>query len=144
MRRTIPPAPLFARLRAPIVAMGLALSLAGCAVPHPDKPLPPIPPVVTDGAFTMSDGVRLPYREWLPPGEPGTVVLALHGIDDSRDAWEKPGPLLAAQGIAVIAPDERGFGATADRGVWPGTAQMLADARAMALDLRLRYPDARL
>jgi len=120
------------------------MSLAGCAVPRAEKPLPPVPPVVTDGAFTMADGQRLPYREWLPAGPPRIVVLALHGIDDSRDAWEGPGPLLAAQGIAVIAPDERGFGATLDRGLWPGTPQMLADARAMALDLRARYPEARL
>lgn len=136
MRRTIPPAL--------ILALGLALTVAGCAAPHPDKPLPPIPPIVTDGAFTMTDGLRLPYREWLPAAAPAIVVLALHGIDDSRDAWEVPGPALAAQGIAVIAPDERGFGATLDRGTWPGTAQMLNDTRAMALALRARYPQAKL
>jgi alpha-beta hydrolase superfamily lysophospholipase len=99
---------------------------------------------VTDGVFTMDDGARLPYREWLPAGPPAIVVLALHGIDDSRDAWEEPGPILAAQGIAVIAPDERGFGATPGRGYWPGTERMLQDSRTMALDLRARYPDARL
>jgi acylglycerol lipase len=120
------------------------VAVAGCAVPHPEKPLPPIPPIVTDGAFTMQDGLRLPYREWLPAGEPAIVVLALHGIDDSRDAWEAPGPALAAHAIAVIAPDERGFGATLDRGIWPGTSQMLSDTRATALDLRARYPRAKL
>lgn len=140
MRRTIPPALRPGRL----LALSLALSLAGCAVPRVTKPEPLTPPVVTDGAFTMADGQRLPYREWLPAGEPQIVVLALHGIDDSRDAWERPAPLLAAQGIAVVAPDERGFGATLDRGTWPGTAQMLADARAMALDLRARFPAAKL
>jgi len=140
VRRTIPPALRPGRL----LALSLALSLAGCAVPRVTKPEPPTPPVVTDGAFTMADGQRLPYREWLPAGEPQIVVLALHGIDDSRDAWERPAPLLAAQGIAVVAPDERGFGATLDRGTWPGTAQMLADARAMALDLRARFPAAKL
>lgn len=140
MPRTIPPLLASGRL----LALGLAVSLAGCAVPHAETPLPPVPSVVTDGAFTMADGQRLPYREWLPAGAPRIVVLALHGIDDSRDAWERPGPLLAAQGIAVIAPDERGFGATLDRGLWPGTARMLADARAMALDLHARYPEARL
>ena len=92
----------------------------------------------------MADGARLPFREWLPAAKPAIVVLALHGIDDSRDAWEAPGPLLAAQGIAVIAPDERGFGATPSRGYWPGTAQMLSDARAMALDVQRSYPDAKL
>ena len=120
------------------------MMLSGCVVPHKLTVAPPQPPVVTDGAFTMADGARLPYRQWLPPDDPRIVVLALHGIDDSRDAWEAPGPLLAAQGIAVIAPDERGFGATPGRGYWPGTARMVSDARAMVLDLRTRYPDAKL
>ena len=134
MRRTIPPA----------LTLAVALGLVACAPPRVAALPPPQPPVVTDGVFTMADGARLPYRQWLPAGDPGVVVLALHGIDDSRDAWEMPAPLLAAQGIAVIAPDERGFGATPGRGYWPGAAQMVADARAMARDVRQRYPKAKL
>jgi acylglycerol lipase len=99
---------------------------------------------VTDGTFVMADGARLPYREWLPQEGPTVAILALHGIDDSRDAWERPGPVLAAQGIAVIAPDERGFGAATGRGRWPGTAAMLTDARAMTLAVRTRFPTSRL
>jgi acylglycerol lipase len=104
---------------------------------------PPPPPTVTDGTFTMTDGAKLPYREWLPQGDPAIVVLAFHGIDDSRDAWERPGPLLAAHGIAVIAPDQRGFGAAPDRGHWPGTQRLLLDARRMAILTEDRYPTAR-
>lgn len=92
----------------------------------------------------MTDGARLPYREWLPAGRPTIVVLAFHGIDDSRDAWERPAPILAAHGIAVIAPDQRGFGAAPDRGRWPGTRQLLLDARRMAIIVQDRYPTARL
>ena len=92
----------------------------------------------------MTDGARLPYREWLPPGNPSIVVLALHGIDDSRDAWERPGPILAAHGIAVIAPDQRGFGASPGRGHWPGIERLLLDARQMAILTQERYPTAHL
>lgn len=92
----------------------------------------------------MPDGAQLPFREWVPAGNPAIVVLALHGIDDSRDAWESPAPILAAHGIAVIAPDQRGFGAAPGRGHWPGTERMLLDARAMTLTVRNRYPTARL
>ncbi len=102
------------------------------------------PPTVTDGTFTMTDGARLPYREWLPRGSPSIVVLAFHGVDDSRDAWERPGPILAAQGIAMIAPDQRGFGAAPDRSYWPGTEQLLLDARRMAIIVQDRYPTAHL
>ena len=82
-------------------------------------------PAQTEDAFVMADGVRLPYREWLPEREPWAVVLALHGMNDSRDAWEIPAPELNAAGIAVFAPDQRGFGDTAMRwrrmpGRWRG------------------------
>jgi alpha-beta hydrolase superfamily lysophospholipase len=92
----------------------------------------------------VTDGAKLPYREWLPRAAPSIVVLAFHGIDDSRDAWERPGPILAAQGIAVIAPDQRGFGAAPDRGHWPGTERLLLDAREMAILTEQRYPTAHL
>jgi len=101
-------------------------------------------PTETADAFVMPDGMRLPYNAWLPRGEPVAVVLALHGMNDSRDAWEIPGPEFAAAGIAVFSPDQRGFGATASRGFWPGTQGLVDDARTMAALLRQRYPDARL
>jgi acylglycerol lipase len=71
-------------------------------------------------------------------------VLALHGMNDSRDAWEYPAPALAAGGLAVFAPDLRGFGATASRGLWPGTDGFTADIRVMVRLLRARYPHTRL
>ena len=92
----------------------------------------------------MPDGARLPYRTWLPDGAPWAVVLALHGMDDSRDAWEYPAPDLAAAGIAVFAPDLRGFGDTASRGLWPGRLGLVDDTRTMARLLRARFPRAKL
>lgn len=97
----------------------------------------------------MPDGVSLPYRVWLPrqtpeDKQPWAVMLALHGMNDSRDAWEYPAPAFAAAGIAVISPDLRGFGATTSRGLWPGTAGLIADVRVMMELLRARYPHARL
>lgn len=89
----------------------------------------------------MPDGALLPYRAWLPADPvPRAVILALHGMNDSRDAWEYPAPAFADAGIAVFAPDQRGFGATASRGFWPGADGLVADARAMALLLRGRFP----
>jgi acylglycerol lipase len=136
----------------------MALALGGCA----ERLAPPgaaiEPPRETADAFVMPDGMRLPYRTWLPDGAEGSspggnspsgnvpwaVVLALHGMNDSRDAWEYPGPELAARGIAVFAPDQRGFGQTAVRGYWPGTQALVDDAREMAGLLHRRYPRARL
>jgi alpha-beta hydrolase superfamily lysophospholipase len=71
-------------------------------------------------------------------------MLALHGMDDSRDALEFPAPDFADAGIAVFSPDQRGFGDTAARGYWPGMATLVDDARRMAALLQARYPHARL
>ena len=92
----------------------------------------------------MPDGTELPYREWLPASTPDTIVLALHGMNDSRDAWEYPGPDFASAGMALFAPDLRGFGATRSRGLWPGTDGFTGDIRVMVRLLRHRYPHTRL
>jgi acylglycerol lipase len=119
------------------------LALAGCA--SPGRPLPiSTTPTVTDGAFTMDDGAVLPYRRWMPDGPPHTVILGLHGFNDSRDAWEYPAPAFQQAGIAIYGPDQRGFGATAARGEWAGVPRLVADATAMAATLRARHPGTRL
>jgi hypothetical protein len=44
--------------------------LASCASPAPPPGVHPDKPPVTDGYFVMPDGTRLPYREWMPSGNP--------------------------------------------------------------------------
>ncbi|WP_164504178.1 alpha/beta fold hydrolase [Granulibacter bethesdensis] len=104
--------------------------------------------VPASGLFRLADGTALPYRAWMPADMPKdgpwAVVLALHGMNDSRDAWEYPAPVLAAAGIAVIAPDQRGFGASPSRGYWSGGEAMAQDAAAMLRQLRQRYPHSRI
>ena len=119
-----------------------AALLGSCAAPG--SPLVPSQPAPPTGAFTMRDGARLPYRSWIPAGKPWAVVLALHGMNDSRDAWEIPAPDLAAAGIAVFAPDQRGFGQSRSRGFWPGGDALVTDAGQMAAALRARYPGSKL
>ena len=124
--------------------IALAFLLGGCSE-HLVPPGPALaPPREIAEAFVMSDGMRLPYRAWLPEGQPWAVVLALHGMNDSRDAWEYPAPDFANDGIAVFAPDQRGFGDTSVRGYWPGTQALISDARTMARLLHQRYPQAKL
>ncbi|MGI4977911.1 MAG: alpha/beta fold hydrolase, partial [Janthinobacterium lividum] len=123
------PAAAAARATAPDAPLAVPAA-APAAFPAPDLVLP------------MPDGLALPARAWLPP--PGTpvrrVILALHGFNDSRDAWAIPAPAFAAAGNAVIAPDQRGFGATPTRGRWPGADALVSDAAASVRLLRARFP----
>lgn len=121
----------------------LTLALAGCTgLPVYNPVLPPLPvaSLQADEIMTMPDGARLPLREWLPERRPRAVVLALHGFNDSRDGWELPGPAFARAGIALYAPDQRGFGAAPDRGRWPGVERLRSDAAHLLRTLRSRYP----
>ena len=123
-----------------LLAMAM-LSLTACTT-ELAPPGPAVrPPAATSEAFVMPDGFRLPYRVWLPSGpQPKAVVLALHGMNDSEDAWEIPAPSFAAAGIAIFSPDQRGFGDTTSRGYWAGTQGLVDDARVMARLLQQRYP----
>src|ERR1035437_7929115 len=106
--------------RRALVAITLA-SLAGCAVePTPEVTARTGDVMLDAEAFILADGARLPYRAWLPQGEPEAVILALHGFNDSRNAWLLSAPHFAAAGFAVYAPDQRGFGSAPGRGRWPG------------------------
>ncbi|MBV9538729.1 MAG: alpha/beta fold hydrolase [Acidisphaera sp.] len=125
----------------------LALGFAAAALTRCTEvsilPGPAIGPArIEVGTFVMPDGVSLAYRAWLPTAEPDTILLALHGFNDSRDAWEIPAPYFAATGIALYAPDQRGFGASPGRGYWPGVDALVSDAREMTRAIRLRHPRA--
>jgi acylglycerol lipase len=131
-------------LRPVTLALLTVLLLAGCIAQMAQPGAPVGKPTETDDSFVMPDSTVLPHRVWLPPDKPKAVVLALHGMNDSRDAWEYPAPDFAAAGIAIYSPDLRGFGATLSRGLWPGTEGLTGDARVMARLLRARYPHTKL
>jgi len=91
-----------------------------------------VPPTLV---WHLPDGTSLPVRVWpartRTKQAPRGIVLALHGFNDSRDGWEYGAPALAASGFTVFAPDQEGFGQTADRGRWPGTDRLVEDAAEM-------------
>ena len=51
----------------------------------------------------------LAYQHW---GEAGPWVLLLHGIGGGSGGWDRTGPMLAAAGCRVLAPDLPGYGAS--------------------------------
>ncbi len=77
---------------------------------------------------------------WPSHGTARAVILALHGFGDAGDlTFDGAATYWAGRGIAVYAPDQRGFGANASRKHWPGIDALIADAVAEAGDLRTRH-----
>jgi alpha-beta hydrolase superfamily lysophospholipase len=126
---------------APATEEEVRLAGIGTARAAPDpKPVPRF----TEASFIAADGQNLPLRKWLPRGdgksEVKAVILALHGFNDHASAFDGPGEIWAAEGIATYAYDQRGFGAAPERGLWPGRAALAADAATAAQILRRLYP----
>jgi alpha-beta hydrolase superfamily lysophospholipase len=91
-------------------------------------------------AVIAADGYRLPLRSWGPVEKPRAVILALHGFNEYGRAFDDPARFWGQLGIATYAYDQRGFGATAQRGIWPGTETLATDAAATLRLLEARYP----
>jgi len=133
------------RAGAPLIVLLLAALTAACAAPSsgiPQRPSNTVVPHFTDTSFVADDGVTLPMRAWLPRGEPKAVILALHGFDDYSHAFEAPAAEWMARGIATYAYDQRGFGASPDRGLWPGAQRLTRDAVEASDELHRKYPKA--
>lgn len=107
------------------------LALGACAPTVIGKgPTTTSPHIVDDWIAVMPDGARLPLEIWTPADHGGAetraVVIALHGFGDYANAFRRFAPQLAADGIAVYAYDQRGFGQAPHPGHWAG-AEVLAD-----------------
>lgn len=119
--------------------------MGGCASPY-IYPSPPAlhQPVLEADSARMADGFRLPLSIWKTHGEPQAVVLALHGLNDYREAFKSTGTFLADRGISVYAYDQRGFGETEGAGYWHGSATLISDLKTMVDLLRQAYPNRKI
>lgn len=123
------------------------VTLSACA----PQVAPPGPggsgPQLLGSGFVTSDGLSLPVRTWLPEGAPTGVVLAVHGFNDYSKSFDVVpdapgvGPTLAAEGYAVFAYDQRGFGASPHFGLWPGDGILADDFADFISVLDQRYPE---
>jgi alpha-beta hydrolase superfamily lysophospholipase len=57
-----------------------------------------------------SEGIKVPYRAWLPVDKPREVLLCIHGLGFSSASYTEFGRIMASRGIATYAMDVRGFG----------------------------------
>ena len=114
------------------LALAMAVLVSGCA-PRLQEVGPPIGDAALNGhELVTADGAVLPMRVWLPDGPPRAVILGVHGFNDYGNAFAIPAESWTADGVAVYAYDQRGFGATNDRGLWPGVNALVDDLAAVA------------
>ena len=59
------------------------------------------------------NGITLRYVTWGQFSRPERAVLLIHGLTSNSQAWNRLGPILAAQGCFALAPDLRGRGLSA-------------------------------
>ncbi|MFD4244263.1 alpha/beta fold hydrolase [Streptomyces sp. NPDC058525] len=84
--------------------------------------------------FTGHGGIRLTADVWGEASAPPLVLL--HGGGQTRQAWDRTGPRLAALGWRVIAPDLRGHGSSAWAGDGGYALELFAeDVRAIVAEL---------
>lgn len=131
-----------------VVAVVFLGVVASCA-PKTQRPLAPPAdfsgPRFTQDAFISFDGARLGLTVWAAENEtqnPDAVIIAVHGMSEYADAFWLAGPWWASQGVRVYAYDQRGFGRSPERGVWPGGDLMRRDLRAAVAAARAAHPDA--
>ena len=125
-----------------VLIAGLLMVLGACA-PRIEAAGPPImTPEMNNDHILAADGARLPLRVWRAEGSTQATVVAVHGFNDYSDAFKDPAAFWAARGITTYAYDQRGFGKTANHGLWPGVDSLVDDLRMVTGLVRKAYPDA--
>lgn len=109
-------------------AAGLLSACAAAAQVSPQTPYPPRP--VRAITLSATDGTRLIATLYTPTRSPAPAVLLLHVANGSRHDWEPFAERLREAGIASLALDFRGHGASAGRRDWERMAGDAASALA--------------
>ncbi len=94
--------------------------------------------------FVAADGARLGLTVWPAIGvdAPEYVVVGVHGMNDYANAFHMAAPYWAAHGVTTYAYDQRGFGRSPGRGIWPEEELMREDLRTAVDVARARHPKA--
>jgi acylglycerol lipase len=99
--------------------------------------------VEDDGAagerYVTRDGIKLGLAHW-DAAMPYAVIVGLHGMNDYSNGFAMPAPWWATQGISTYAYDQRGFGRSPQRGIWPGSDLMRRDLTDFVDVIRARHP----
>ena len=93
--------------------------------------------LVSTGADTCAASAAI-YRE-----EPDVVIIAVHGMNDYAGTFNSAAAWWSANGAAVYAYDQRGFGRSPGWMIWPQHEVMRRDLATAVEVARQRHPDAK-
>ncbi|MFN4183955.1 MAG: alpha/beta fold hydrolase [Hyphomonas sp.] len=134
---------------ASLVVAALSVAVAACATPVTQGALSPsaqvAPAFIPErNQFIAHDGARLGLTVWPAEGTPATeyVVVGVHGMNDYANAFHMAAPYWARHGVTTYAYDQRGFGRSPNKGIWPEEELMREDLRTAVDVARARHPDA--
>jgi alpha-beta hydrolase superfamily lysophospholipase len=123
------------------LALLVSTLLAGCAASFQPRGPEVVPPRLGIDDLITGDGAVLAVRSWLPHDDPPwAAMIALHGMNDYSNAFDDAGLAWAIRGIAVYAPDLRGFGRSPNPGIWAGWQSMTMDVEDMIAAVKRRHP----
>ena len=133
-----------------ICFIGFFLTLVGCSPTRGHTKalnfeLSPTPGFNTEKErFTSFDGAELGLTVWEAQNttNPEYIVIGVHGMNDYAEAFEFAGRYWAARGVTTYAYDQRGFGRSHARGLWPKEELIREDLRTAITLARKRHPNA--
>lgn len=88
----------------------------------------------------MNDGYQLPINRYLTDTAKATVI-ALHGFNDYRNAFTPLCDYLSNHHINCYAYDQRGFGETEHRGLWPTKGTLQKDLLTLTQLIKQAHPE---
>ncbi len=95
----------------------------------------------TSKTYTVNDGYRCHYREYLAPSTPRGQVVFVHGIQSHAGWYEDSCQRLSEAGFTVSFLDRRGSGQNTEaRGDAPSFRRLLDDIAEFLLPLRRQEP----
>lgn len=98
-----------------------------------------------ENVMVANDGARLGLSVW--PAEaaetPEHVIVGIHGMNNYAGEFRLAAPEWAKAGVPVYAYDQRGFGRSPQRGIWPDEDLMREDLRTAVTLARGRHPGAK-
>lgn len=116
--------------------------LSACSSPQtqPSSSLQIVPSLLAKEVIS-DDGYRLPIMTSWPLRPANAMVVAVHGFNDYSNGFKAMCEYYLSQDIACLSYDQRGFGKTKMRGLWPKKGRLQKDLQVIVKLLAQQHPD---